>query len=76
MPGGLSPLPLMDGAEGIQISGHLCHSSRVPCVTDMCCPDVLQTKREKKKFFQFLLIALYPTHVFYLPGLSHESSQG
>lgn len=47
MLGGLSLLPLMDGAEGIQISGHLCHSSHVPCVTDMSCPDVLQTKREK-----------------------------
>lgn len=53
VPGGLSPLSLMEGAEGIQISDHLCHSSHVPCVTDMCCPDVLQTKRKKESCFSF-----------------------
>lgn len=51
--------PLMAGSQGTQTSGHLCHYpySHVSCITDMCCPDVLQTERERSSVSTYSFIS-------------------
>lgn len=48
MPGGLSPLPLMHGAEGIQISGHFVILVMFP-VSQICAALMCYRLEGKKK---------------------------